>query len=399
MNESFNRRSRVTQVHTVSMLVVMGVGITVLLSGCGKDDPKVRINSTRTLKRDPPLATGNKLPEFYLAEDKRKGSFGVFTVGMTKHVDFEIQNKGVIPLIIKKYRDSCNCLDFKFIPEEIPPGESGILRAIYKPTAPRKAGVFNLFFRTNDPKNEEVKLQISGSVVPPFELLPKERWDFGEIDYRDPKQRTTFRGYVISKFLPSFELNSMECSSKKISVTKTPIDAEMKKKYHAKSGYAIDVKLEEHLSVGVLYEGVTISLSTGDYLVGKLIKVRGLRLGPFMFQAIGDADWSPEENGLDLGSFSSRTGKTAKIAVIVKDLKDIDLKLTNITTDPKFLKIKLVKVKNFHSKTRQKFELIFEVPPNSPPMTRLGKEAGIIEVETNHPFADRIRFLINFVSY
>lgn len=80
--------------------------------------------------------------------------------------EFSFTNEGDAPLAIISARSSCGCTKPTFPRKPLMPGEKGVIKVTYNPKG--RPGEFskNITVKTSDKKNKNVKLRITGVVVP-----------------------------------------------------------------------------------------------------------------------------------------------------------------------------------------------------------------------------------------
>lgn len=80
--------------------------------------------------------------------------------------EFSFTNDGDAPLAIISARSSCGCTKPTFPRKPLMPGEKGVIKVTYNPKG--RPGEFskNITVKTSDKKNKNVKLRITGVVVP-----------------------------------------------------------------------------------------------------------------------------------------------------------------------------------------------------------------------------------------
>lgn len=91
-------------------------------------------------------------------------SFGEIKPKEKGKCDFLLENRGKSELIIRKTKSSCGCTAVIPGKNTIAPGKSISIRAIFDPTGKRGHQYKTITVLTNDPKNPEITLTITGSV-------------------------------------------------------------------------------------------------------------------------------------------------------------------------------------------------------------------------------------------
>lgn len=80
--------------------------------------------------------------------------------------DFEFVNSGDTPLVILDAKAECGCTRPDFPKRPIEPGKKGKIKVTYIPEGRPGEFVKSVKVKTNAPKSKNVKLKISGTVVP-----------------------------------------------------------------------------------------------------------------------------------------------------------------------------------------------------------------------------------------
>lgn len=106
------------------------------------------------------------IPKPRIKFDKPRFRFGdIFHADKVQH-DFEFANIGDAPLEIKDVKVSCGCTtpSYPFLP--IAPGETGIIGVTYNSVGKQGFQKATIRVLTNDPTQSEVRLYLSGNVLP-----------------------------------------------------------------------------------------------------------------------------------------------------------------------------------------------------------------------------------------
>jgi len=111
--------------------------------------------SDKELAKAPKINIPEKTFNFGTAKQKSK----------VKHV-FKFKNEGKSDLLIRKIRSSCGCTTVAPEKTIIKPGESSSFTAIFSTSMRKGMQRKSIYLITNDPKNSNIRLTISGKVEP-----------------------------------------------------------------------------------------------------------------------------------------------------------------------------------------------------------------------------------------
>ncbi|HKL09739.1 MAG TPA: DUF1573 domain-containing protein [Bacteroidales bacterium] len=79
--------------------------------------------------------------------------------------DFHFKNTGKSDLIIRKIRTTCGCTTANLEKKVLKPGETSSFRAVFTPGSRKGIQRKSIYIISNDPKNPEVRLMITGEIV------------------------------------------------------------------------------------------------------------------------------------------------------------------------------------------------------------------------------------------
>ena len=96
--------------------------------------------------------------------DKTSIEFGDLTQGEKANCDFTLENHGKTALIIRKTKASCGCTAITMGENTIAPGQKTVIRATFNSAGKSGRQYKSITVITNDPKNPESHLTISGNV-------------------------------------------------------------------------------------------------------------------------------------------------------------------------------------------------------------------------------------------
>lgn len=353
----------------------------------------------------PPLSPTGPYPTAVV--DSTEHDFGTMEMGTTNEHTFTVRNEGDAPLVIEKGPVTCKCTLSETGGDAIPPGESANVKLEWTPAGAQPMFRQTAEIRTNDPENRTITLAIVGVVDEVLRVDPDADWDVGRIDDDE-----TFRvsGTIVSRVLDKFSVTSIETSAPFLTAKAEPLTEEelADPAVRAKCGYRIRVSLSADVPIGTVRESLTV---TTDARGGKeeRITLRGYRTGPFRLLPSAGTSFHPEAMLIDFGSVDVAKGAKASLFAMVKGLGDEELEISNVKTDPTFLRVAVEPVnvgggksegeKPVTDKSKSKrYRLRFEIPPGSAPVTRQKTDPATVEFDTNHPEAKSLKFRINFVG-
>lgn len=96
--------------------------------------------------------------------DKTSIEFGDIVQGEKANCDFTLENHGKTALIIRKTKASCGCTAVTMGENTIAPGQKTVIRATFDSAGKSGRQYKSITVITNDPKNPETHLTISGNV-------------------------------------------------------------------------------------------------------------------------------------------------------------------------------------------------------------------------------------------
>jgi hypothetical protein len=98
-----------------------------------------------------------------------------------------------------------------------------------------------------------------------------------------------------------------------------------------------------------------------------------------------------------MGRFPHEAGCKVVLPALVYGTKE-KFQITGIDRDADFVRVTTEPNPEIGSGEQQGVRFIFEVPPGTPPVTRIMPNAVHLKVTTNHPKLKELTFLVEFVS-
>ncbi len=181
--------------------------------------------------------------------------FGPVTRDARREFRFTFENAGKKPLVIYDVVSLCSCLTGIFPREEIPPGATNAIVALfeaykYEGTRPWKT----LRVKTNDPDEPIVQLSVAAHIIdavivePEVVILPNIHVRQGAM-----AQVNLFQGGK-----DELVIRQIESSSPMISANVSPLEGD-------KKGYVINVEIASDMPEGKFEEVLTVFTNYGDY--------------------------------------------------------------------------------------------------------------------------------------
>ena len=341
-----------------------------------------------------PIAETGPYPQAVLAE--KEHDFGIMAAGEERKHKFVIRNEGEAPLKLKKGVSTCKCTLSELAQQEIAPGESAQIELAWTPKASDEEFRQTAYVWTNDPENKQLELSIHGRVAQLVELRPG-RWELGTISEGIP---ASVSGTIHSSVVDDLELTAIETSSPLIMATQTKLsESELEElDPDAKAGYRVEATIRPEMPIGSFKETVTLHVDA-DGSKTFPIEVHGIRSGPLQFLKMPGYEWFPESLAMSFGRFKASEGKKGSVLLVVNGMAGKTFEFTDVQTDPDFLKVSLQPNVPGDTGERQSYTVSVEVPPGTPPMSRVRKGSGKIRVQTNHPDAPEIKLHAEFITY
>lgn len=318
--------------------------------------------------------------------------FGTAVVGKEYSHTFIVRNEGEAPLILRKQGSSCQCTIGDVDQKPIPPGGSAEVTLTWKPDHDEPRFQHYARVGSNDPEHETMRFEIQGMVLRSIMKYPMEEWYVGEIREVEPAQ---FTGYIFSPVFKQFDIKEIKSSHELLSAEVTPLTEEERITNEAESGYKIDVQVKPGVGVGKFNETLQFILDREEV---PIVNVRGFRPGPITIKAFRNGSWDGGGMVLDMKTFPANEGRTATLLWYVRGLDDQNLEISDVQTDPEFLKINLKRDSSFESTGSSRYFFTVEVPPGSPPMSRIHNSYATVKLKTNHPQVPEFTFRVSFIS-
>jgi hypothetical protein len=333
-------------------------------------------------------AAGEKRPKAVV--DAAEFDFGVAEVGQEFEHTFTIRNVGDAPLNLVKGPPSCTtCTSFEVDKLELASGEEAHATVKWKVGSKREEFRQYAPVRTNDLEKPEIQLVVRGEISEALKILPGLTWNVQELRDNEPTEAI---GTITSGVLDSFQVTSIESSALSLTSEVTPLGAEELKELKAKCGYTIRAIVAPGVPVGEYRQSLKVHTDLrGDTTFD--LNIVAKRVGPL---TIIGPHWYQQHMLLDLGTFQADKGMKVTLSMFVK--AEEELKFLDVSTDEEArdVKVTLVPDLKFQGQGKRRYMLTFEVPPGSRPVVRTSKNPAFLEVKTNLPALEKIRFRLHY---
>lgn len=384
-------------------LVVAGVniaGIVWLTGGVDIEDPA---NQPLPQPDAIPISETGPWPKAVVADSDH--DFEIMATGEEKSHSFTIKNEGEATLQYKLKGTSCSCTVSDMERDkiyEIPPGEQKEIELTWSPDEPEE--VFSKYAEiyTNDPENTVVALSVRGRVERKLAFNPEAGWPLKHVDRKTPQ---TLTGQIYSSVLDEFSIEKIEVSSEQVKASYKPISDEEREYFGVKCGYVLTVEFDpSDLKTGRIDEKVTVHTNVEE---AKEISfpITGNFLGPITAipwrpEGARAVQYSPANLHLDIGQLSASEGAKGYYKLIIADMPE-GQEFEALEIEPTLENVKVTVERQPappQAKNRQFAVVTFEVLPGVAPGTYQRKNSVKIQMKTNHPKAEELKFYLEFIA-
>ncbi len=379
-------------------------------TGCSSSAKSAKTGDENDVKQDERPVPPEAPPYPKAVVDEVTHDFGIMEAGTVGKHSFTIKNEGDFPLELAKGPTTCKCTLNSLNKKTLQKGESTTVDLEWTPPGETPDFGQSAEIFTNDPDRTSISFQIRGRVEKIAELVPAGRWSMGVVEGEG--ERTVF-GDIKSGILDKFDIEGIYSKADDLAISHRPLTEKELKIHKAKSGYRITVKLQHRDVVGIFNKRLTIKTSVNQSK-GKdgesyVVDIVGTRTGPILIRALPGVTWNSEGMQLSIKPFNGTTGTSASLMLFVGGLKNADMTIKKISSDPEFIQVKLEPIKIPDLKTvkqkgqkpavrRKTYRLIFQFPPGSPSVTRTRIHPAIVTISTTHPKVKTITFSLVFRS-
>ena len=317
-----------------------------------------------------------------LAFDETNFPFGSMAVKAKNSHTFGIRNEGDADLVMTTGKATCKCTTFSVEKDVLKPGEeTKLIINWHGGASPDRAFSHGGPLYTNDPKNSEVMFTVRGAIEMPVELLP-QLWSMGNVSL---DKSGSLKAGIASKLYKQFEVESIECASKYVTVTAHPMTVEEKARDHYVSGFQLDVVLAADVPPGKFDEEINIKIKGIEGMPEIVAQLTARKYGNFVLQPLDGAMFVPDKLLLQLGQFEASVGRDVKLLLIVDEKGMTEpFEITNVEANPSFLKAEIEELGKSAS-TVHRYAVHISLPPGRPHTQKTGTKPGHIKIATNHP--------------
>ncbi len=322
-------------------------------------------------------------------------NFGVMEPNTTGEHIFIVRNEGEAPLSLRRGTSTCQCTRFDILKKEVPPGESAEIKVNWKPKSENKMFEQSLVLKTNDPKNTELRLIVTGNAEARLVLSPFSPWT---VTYHGKEPFKTY-GNLLSKLYKDVEITGVDVAHPdlvQVNVTPLSPEDELIKDKGNLCGYKIEAILSPNMPAGPFRESVTIHTSVPGFEAIP-VDIAGNRIGPIRFIPTFGVRWTLDKYLISMDQFPSSEGKKAVLTMIVTELEE-EFTMSDIEISPTTLKFSMEKDTKPAGPGQQRYILTFEVPANGPIQTRTRENPATVKVRTNHPSYPEMTFKLQYIA-
>jgi hypothetical protein len=370
--------------------VALGAGTAMLRIGRARPDPK----PGEIVEKKTAAALPAKGPRPKVVVDAAEYDFGTRDIEVSNGShDFVLTNAGDGPLELRQGGTSCRCAMSKLGKEQIPPGGTAKITITWKHIDKLGPSRQTVTILTNDPAQALVTLAISGQVTAAMRFSPAElvfsRLSVGEsatgqsrlFCYREKPLKIVGQKWSDAATAPYFDVRQQPLSAD-----------ELKQEPSARHGLLVTVTIKPGLLPGPMHQRLTIETDTA----AATLSIEG-HLGSEI--AVVGRGWDPDTGVLTLGEVPRHAGLQRRLMLAVRGplRKQVTVKPQNATPD--VLKVSLGQPSEINNGAVVGIPLIIDIPPDSPPVNRLGTEQGQlgeIILETSHPRVPKLRISVRF---
>jgi hypothetical protein len=383
--------------------------LTILFSACaligvvllgGLPSIPVRVTEPPAQRRNnstPKVQTSGPQPK--AVADEISFDFGRAIVGDEYSHIFTLRNEGKAPLTLKKGKSTCQCTVSSFEEGkeklEVPAGESVEITLTWKPKEVDDSFSHAAEIITdNDPNSEKITFEIHGRVVDRIVTMPLEIWKMPEI-YDDAP--TKFFGKIASPALEDFQITGLKTTHPLLAAKHFKLSKTELAQYDMKSGFRIDLELQQGIPVGAFNESIMIATNVENDKT-YTVSVRSHRYGPITIRPIIKCLWNPTKLGLNMRDFPASEGRTSILHLYARGMDGKDLEFRDIEIDPEYLQFSFTPDDSFSGKGSKRYVLTFKIPPGSPKASRGKETPARVHLKTNHPEVSEMNILVHFIS-
>jgi hypothetical protein len=322
-------------------------------------------------------------------------NFGQMERGREKSHEFVIRNAGDAPLTLRVGPTSCKCTLSEVKNGTLQPGESTHARLEWSAKTDRGPLRVTATIHTNDPQQPDVVLTIDGEIVEASGVHPPD-FAFDKVSVGETKSAEV---YVMAMLQDDLTVSSAELNSEdtrdKFDIKIEPVERDKLPEKTARAGVRVTLTTKPGLPIGRFNQYLTLvtNLKEGAKLH---IPVLGRVVGDISVH--GTKNWLEDEGVLVLGRVDAKTGKKARVNIVVRGENAENVKFEVGSVDPPDLKV------TFEEPKRLKPTLVhvpteIEVPAGTHPMVRNATtqgDEGRVVLKTTHPTMKELALGVRF---
>jgi hypothetical protein len=327
---------------------------------------------------------------------------------------FVVTNTGEAELKLKTGRTTCQCTLGELGQSTIAPGESTTIELSWEIKQAGPGFMHSARIHTNDPENPAQDLNVKGFIGVDLAVWPEDRWSLGSMKVDG---QAAFDGYVYSQMSGNLEVTKVECTQPGLTFEIEPVTtdglAELKSRLMAetapppdphgddvqpkapdiKAAIQIKVTADNQIPAGQFSIPVTIHTNLKETPT-IAFAVSGVRPGPYQLFPLPGTIYQHGAMLIDAGAVSASKEHTAGVLVICRGFNE-ELKLTEVVTDPSWLKVELEPAPGDGDVRR--YRLLLKFPTGLPSVFRTTANPAMLKLRTNHPDAEFLNLKAAFV--
>lgn len=268
-----------------------------------------------------PISRG--IPKVELPEGN-SFDFGQMQHGSSDSHEFVVRNVGEGPLVLEKTGSTCKCTVGELEDSKLLPGQETRITLTWRAQTVADRFGQAATFRTNDPLQPELRLQIEGTVIDSFVFEPSQL-SLGDFS---SELGVTKEVKVYCYTDEDVEIERMEWSNvnslNNIRLDLEPISPKQSQRHSsAAKAYRVTLTASPGMPVGPLSSKISFITNHGDEIELPTLDVNGRVVSDISI--VGGSYFKSEKNVLDIGNVSSREGFTTSIWLVLRgDLQEVD---------------------------------------------------------------------------
>ncbi|HUY34163.1 MAG TPA: DUF1573 domain-containing protein [Pirellulales bacterium] len=389
----------------IFLIVVLGVGGTAaysIYSICQFGSPTGQVvSSTTPTTRTAPAADESIEPDQkpVAVVDEPKHDFVRAknkTYGL-KHA-FVVRNTGNAPLSITKAEPSCTLCMFidTSLPTEIPPGGAGEIAIHWNIDTVDDTFLRSVTIHTNDLEHPEIVLVITGKVLQPLRVTPRELV-LSHVPMGEPCVVKVRLDAFFSDDLQLSRLELLNAETAEFFDVQTVQVEGADLAPSAQSGLDLVVTVKPGLPLGAFRQRIRLTTNIEEN-AELTIPIEGMIQGDVSIIGEGKR-WDEKRGFLRMGAIKRSQGAKATLKLYVRGSHQEGLVLGTPKVFPDWLVVNCSEPTRIEGGNVTQAKVTIKVPPGSPTADHSGAEdtkPGEIIIPTNRPALGEIKLQINF---